>query len=133
MTVENLEQTRSLLQDGTTDGGQMTARFADLCDELAGAVTGLLSLQERLANTDTDSLQRLDSLVQTASTLLQQQQKTAGVKRPLTAVGGGSAATVSSSRRRLQTARNRRADSSSPSSGRCLAVRVADPEPTLAL
>ena len=118
MTVDSLEQTRSLVLDGTVDGGPMTARFADICDELATAVSSLLALQDRLAATDTESLQKLDSFVQAASTLLrlqqqQQQQNTAGNKRAAATTG------VSSSRRRLVTsaARNRRADSSSPSSG----------------
>jgi hypothetical protein len=74
-------------------------------------------LQDRLATTDTDCLQRLDSLVQTASNLLrlQQQRVTAAAAR---AEGGSAAATAAASnRRRLHTARNRRADSSSPTSG----------------
>ena len=119
MTVDSLEQTRSLVLDGTVDGGPMTARFADICDELATAVSSLLALQDRLAATDTESLQKLDSFVQAASTLLrlqqqqQQQQNTAGNNRAAATTG------VSSSRRRLVTsaARNRRGDSSSPSSG----------------
>jgi hypothetical protein len=74
-------------------------------------------LQDRLATTDTDCLQRLDSLVQTASNLLrlQQQRVTAAAAR---AEGGSPATAAASSRRRLHTAaRNRRADSSSPTSG----------------
>lgn len=125
VTVDSLEQTRTLVVDGTADGGQMTARFADLCEELARAVTGLLALQDRLATTDTDSLQRLDSLVQTASSLLRlQQQKTmaggGGCKRRPAAEDAGrgavsGSASATSNRRRLHAARNRRADSSSPS------------------
>jgi hypothetical protein len=45
VTIDNLEQTRSLVVEGTADGGPMTARFADLCEELARAVTSLLALQ----------------------------------------------------------------------------------------
>jgi hypothetical protein len=45
VTNDNLEQTRSLVVEGTADGGPMTARFADLCEELARAVTSLLALQ----------------------------------------------------------------------------------------
>jgi hypothetical protein len=72
-------------------------------------------LQDRLATTDTDCLQRLDSLVQTASNLLrlQQQRVTAAAAR----AESGSTAAVSSRRRLHTAARNRRADSSSPTSG----------------
>jgi hypothetical protein len=45
VTIDNLEQSRSLVVEGTADGGPMTARFADLCEELARAVTSLLALQ----------------------------------------------------------------------------------------
>lgn len=115
--MDSLEQTRTLVLDGTADGGQMTARFADLCEELARAVTGLLALQDRLATTDTDSLQRLDGLVQTASTLLRlQQQNTADSKRSL-AAGAVVSSAAAASRKRLHNARSRRADSSSPSTG----------------
>jgi hypothetical protein len=110
VTVESLEQSRSLLLDDDTSHGPMTGRLADLCEELAKAVSGLLALQDRLATTDTDSLQKLDSLVQTASALLrlQQQQQTEASRR-----GGGG-----SSRRRMTkaAARSRRGDSSSAAS-----------------
>jgi len=44
--VDNLEKTRQALRD--EGGGQMGGRMADLCEELASAVAGLITVQNKL-------------------------------------------------------------------------------------
>ena len=61
--VDNLEKTRQALRD--EGGGQMGGRMADLCEELASAVAGLITVQNKLSQNT--SYESLDTLLRAAA------------------------------------------------------------------
>ena len=96
--VDSLESAKQILSnDG---GGLMGGRMAELCDELAVAVSGLITVQSKLS--DTSSMDKLDCLLKSVAS----SYRAEGGK----VVGGAS---VPAKPRRVQP---RRDDSDSPSS-----------------
>jgi len=61
--VSTLELTRKLLSEDA--GGQMTGRMSELCEELAGTVKNLISVQSSLSQNS--CYEKLDSLLKTAA------------------------------------------------------------------
>ena len=86
--MNNLEQTHNLM-DRHGDGSlpqRLTTRLQEICDDLAAAVTGLVTAQDQLGNFGTSNVEQLDRLIKSASNILRDDSTiiTAGRKR-----GGG--------------------------------------------
>lgn len=71
VVVSSLEQAHNLI-DRNSDGSVMTSRLAEICDDLAGAVTGLVTAQDQLASCGTSNMEQLDRLIKSASSIMKE-------------------------------------------------------------
>eukprot|EP00092_Neocalanus_flemingeri_P017244 GFUD01018647.1.p1 GENE.GFUD01018647.1~~GFUD01018647.1.p1 ORF type:complete len:1673 (+),score=562.04 GFUD01018647.1:126-5144(+) len=88
--VSSLEQAHSLL-DRHSDDTLLTSRLKEICDDLAGAVTGLVTAQDQLASCGTSNMEQLDRLIKSASSIMKEDTITstsAGRKRMSASEGG---------------------------------------------
>ena len=98
LVVDSLESAKKILSN--EGGGLMGGRMAELCDELATAVSGLITAQTKLS--ENSSFEKLDSLLKSVASTY---RSDSGKNSAVSTRGGG--------KRRGQL---RRADSSSPAS-----------------
>jgi len=92
VVVSSLDQAHNLLDrwDGIMPH-PMTTRLADICDDLGGAVTGLVTAQDQMASSGTSNMEQLDRLIKSAVNIMKEDVnaiKSSGRKRMLTSDGG---------------------------------------------
>jgi len=92
VVVNNLEQAHNLL-DRESDGTlpqRMTGRLAEICDDLAAAVTGLVTAQDQLGSYGTSNVEQLDRLIKSASNILREDSSmSGGGRKRMSASEGG--------------------------------------------
>jgi len=91
VVVNNLEQTHNLLErhgDGALPQ-RMTTRLQEICDDLAAAVTGLVTAQDQLGNFGTSNVEQLDRLIKSASNILRDDSTLLSGARKRAGNGGG--------------------------------------------
>jgi len=85
--ITTIEESHKLLDSKQNKGGQMIGRFADLCDELANAISLLVTLQEQTAAYNSNSMESLDDMLTKARSIPLTTQ-IEGRKRSTSQVGG---------------------------------------------
>jgi hypothetical protein len=92
VVVNNLEQAHNLL-DSDSDGTlpqRITSRLAEICDDLAAAVTGLVTAQDQMGSCGTSNMEQLDRLIKSASNIMREDSMVSatGRKRMSASEGG---------------------------------------------
>jgi len=92
VVVNNLEEAHNLL-DSDSDGTlpqRITSRLAEICDDLAAAVTGLVTAQDQMGSCGTSNMEQLDRLIKSASNIMREDSlmSATGRKRMSASEGG---------------------------------------------